>query len=46
MLYAMMVIPLAQYILFRYFPLWGIQVAFKDYNRFKGIAGSKWAGFK
>lgn len=46
MLYAMMILPLAQYIIFRYCPLWGIQVAFKDYNLFKGIAGSKWAGFK
>ncbi len=46
MLYAMMVLPIIQYIVFRYCPLWGIQVAFKDYNLFKGIAGSKWAGFK
>ena len=46
MLYAMMILPLAQYIIFRYCPLWGIQVAFKDYNLFRGIAGSKWAGFK
>ena len=46
MLYAMMVIPLAQYFIFRYCPLWGVQVAFKDYNLFKGIAGSSWAGFK
>ena len=46
MLYAMIVIPLAQYIVFRYCPLWGVQVAFKDYNLFRGIAGSKWAGFK
>ena len=42
MLYVMMILPLAQYIIFRYCPLWGIQVAFKDYNLFKGIAGSKW----
>ena len=46
MLYVMMILPLAQYIIFRYCPLWGIQVAFKDYNLFRGIAGSKWAGFK
>ncbi len=46
MLYAMMIIPLVQYIIFRYCPLWGVQVAFKDYNLFKGIAGSNWAGFK
>ena len=46
MLYAMMILPLAQYIIFRYCPLYGVQVAFKDYNLFKGINGSKWAGFK
>lgn len=46
MLYAMLAIPMAQYIIFRYCPLWGVQVAFKDYNLFKGLAGSKWAGFK
>lgn len=46
MLYAMMILPLAQYIIFRYCPLYGVQVAFKDYNLFKGIGGSKWAGVK
>ena len=41
MLYAMMVIPLAQYIIFRYCPLWGVQVAFKDYNLFRGLSKQK-----
>lgn len=45
-LYVMMLIPLAQYFLFRYAPLSGIQVAFKDYNIFKGMWASPWAGFK
>ncbi len=44
-LYLMLVIPLAQYFLFRYAPLTGIQVAFKDYNLFIGPSGSPWAGF-
>ena len=42
-LYLMLIIPLAQYFLFRYAPLTGLQVAFKDFSVFKGIAGSPWA---
>ncbi|MDD6040042.1 MAG: ABC transporter permease subunit [Clostridia bacterium] len=45
-LYVMLAIPLVQYFLFRYAPLTGIQVAFKDYNIFKGMWDSPWAGFK
>ena len=43
LLYLMLVIPLAQYFLFRYAPLSGLQVAFKEFSPFKGIAGSPWA---
>ena len=42
-LYLMLIIPLTQYFLFRYAPLTGLQVAFKDFSVFKGIAGSPWA---
>ena len=42
-LYLMLIIPLAQYILFRYAPLTGLQVAFKEFSVFKGIGGSPWA---
>lgn len=45
-LYVMLAIPMLQYILFRYAPLTGIQVAFKDYNIFKGMWASPWAGTK
>ncbi len=45
-LYVMLAIPLAQYVLFRYAPLSGIQVAFKDYNLFKGVWESPWGGLK
>ncbi len=34
------------YILFHYFPLYGIQIAFKDFNPFLGVWDSPWAGFK
>ncbi|MBQ7486710.1 MAG: sugar ABC transporter permease, partial [Clostridia bacterium] len=42
-LYLMLIIPLTQYILFRYAPLSGLQVAFKEFSVFKGIEGSPWA---
>ena len=34
------------YIIFHYFPLYGIQIAFKDYKAIAGIAGSQWVGLK
>ena len=30
--------------LFSYRPLWGLQIAFKDYSLWKGIEGSDWVG--
>lgn len=45
-LYLMMLLPCMIYIVFRYAPLTGLQVAFKDYNIFKGMWQSKWVGFK
>lgn len=43
-LYLMLILPIAQYILFRYLPMQGILIAFQKYNLFKGIWGSKWVG--
>ncbi|WP_274364571.1 ABC transporter permease [Paenibacillus thermotolerans] len=34
------------FVLFRYGPLYGMIIAFKDYNVFQGILGSKWVGLK
>ncbi len=45
-LYLMLVPFILFYIIFLYRPLWGIQIAFKDYSIFKGIEGSPWIGFK
>lgn len=36
---------LAWFIIFRYLPMFGIVIAFKDYSIFKGIADSPWIGF-
>ena len=45
-LYLMLAFPFAVYLVFRYAPLSGLQDAFKDYNLFKGMWQSPWAGFK
>ncbi|MFB5678172.1 ABC transporter permease [Paenibacillus terreus] len=37
---------LVYYILFKYVPMFGILISFKDYNVFKGIWASEWVGFK
>ncbi|MBS4194884.1 ABC transporter permease [Lederbergia citri] len=43
----LMVIPAIIFIfIFSYIPMYGIIMAFKDYNIFKGIAESPWAGMK
>ncbi|MFD2329515.1 ABC transporter permease [Cohnella sp. GCM10020058] len=43
-LYALLVLPLAYFVIFKYGPMWGVQIAFKDFNFFQGIMGSKWIG--
>lgn len=45
-LYIIMLVPIIYYILFHYMPMYGVIVAFKDYNIVKGVMGSPWAGFK
>ena len=41
-----MVIPFLLYFaIFHYGPMYGIQIAFRDYSPFKGIWGSEWVGF-
>ncbi len=44
-LYLMLLLPLIQYLIFRYAPLTGLQVAFKNFNIFKGMWASEWNGF-
>ena len=34
------------FLIFKYLPMWGILVSFKDYMPFKGFLNSEWVGFK
>lgn len=34
------------FLIFKYLPIYGLVIAFKDYNFFDGIAASPWVGFK
>ncbi|CAH0121856.1 MULTISPECIES: sugar ABC transporter permease [unclassified Paenibacillus] len=45
-LYLMLLLPIAWYLVFHYGPLYGLQIAFKNFNPAKGIFGSAWAGFE
>lgn len=45
-LYVILLIPVALVAIFSYGPMYGLQIAFKDYIPTYGISGSKWVGFK
>ncbi|QAY68453.1 sugar ABC transporter permease [Paenibacillus protaetiae] len=44
-LYLMLVIPIIYILTFKYAPMYGIQIAFKDYNIFQGANMSPWNDF-
>ncbi len=43
-IYLMLLPVMAYYIIFKYIPMYGITIAFKDYNVFKGVLESPWCG--
>ncbi len=45
-LYLLLIPFLAWYALFMYKPMYGLQIAFKDFSLFKGIEGSAWVGLE
>ena len=45
-LYLMLILPVAYYLIFSYWPMYGVTIAFKKYNIIKGVIGSPWIGFK
>nr|WP_230415035.1 ABC transporter permease subunit [Paenibacillus allorhizosphaerae] len=45
-LYLFILPTLAYFILFHYVPMYGVQIAFKNFIAVKGVAGSPWVGFE
>ncbi len=45
-LYAMLLIPVVLTIIYKYIPMYGIQIAFRDYKASQGMFGSEWVGLK
>lgn len=45
-LYLLILPVVIYYIVFHYIPMYGVQIAFKDFIASKGIAGSPWVGLK
>ena len=43
--YAILALPLLYFLVFRYYPLWNAQIAFKDFSPLDGVFHSKWIGF-
>lgn len=46
LLYLMVLPVVAYYIIFHYIPMYGIQIAFRDYSIGQGFTGSPWVGLK
>ena len=45
-LFIMMVLPVIQLALFHYYPMYGVVIAFQDFNPGLGFGGSPWVGLK
>ena len=45
-IYLLIIPALLLLLYFQYYPMFGVQIAFKDYKIVKGIMGSKWVGMK
>jgi len=45
-LYLLLLVPVTYIILFAYVPMYGAQIAFKDYQLTDSITGSRWIGFE
>jgi putative aldouronate transport system permease protein len=42
----MLLIPIVYFVIFEYGPMFGLVIAFKDYNVFQGVWKSEWVGFQ
>ena len=45
-LYLVLIPTVAYFLIFRYYPMYGIQIAFRNYKATRGITGSQWVGMK
>ena len=45
-LYLMLLPAIVWFVVFLYKPMYGLQIAFKDYSIFRGVAASPWVGFE
>lgn len=43
-IYVMLILPVAYFLVFRYWPLFNAQIAFKDFSPIDGVIKSPWAG--
>jgi putative aldouronate transport system permease protein len=45
-LYGLLVLPALYLIIFQYWPIYGVQIAFRNFNPVAGITGSPWVGLR
>lgn len=45
-LYAMLAVPVILTVIYKYIPMYGIQIAFRDYKASRGFMGSEWVGLE
>ena len=45
-LYAMLLVPVILTVVYKYIPMYGIQIAFRDYKASRGFMGSEWVGLE
>lgn len=44
-LYLLVLVPILYFVIFKYIPMFGVVIAFQDYNIFQGVFGSEFIGF-
>ena len=45
-LYVMLLVPVVLTVIYKYIPMYGIQIAFRDYKASRGMFGSEWVGLE
>ena len=42
--YALLILPVGYFLIFKYLPIWNGQIAFRDFMPLDGVFGSRWVG--